>query len=147
MSADEAFIQDIFAHPDDLGLRLIYADWLDERNDPRGTFLRAESDYFSVPEDDERRPEMRQRLREMANHLDPRWRARLDSHLRISSYARRLFTKLTDAEMELLVRAMGADDVQDVIRRTARFNWHGRAIRAVLRQRGITSILMQALLR
>jgi len=78
---------------------------------------------------------------------ESRWRARLDSHLRISSYARRLFARLTDAELEPLVRAIGADDVRDVIRHTARFNWHGRTIRAVLRQRGVTSILMQALLR
>jgi digeranylgeranylglycerophospholipid reductase len=75
------------------------------------------------------------------------WRARLDSHLRVSGYVRRLFTKLTDTEIETLVSAMVADDVQQILRRTARFNWHGGMIRSMLRQRGIKSVLLQALLR
>jgi uncharacterized protein (TIGR02996 family) len=78
MSADEAFIQDILAHPDDLGLRLIYADWLDERNDPRGTFLRAEAECLALKEDDERRPAVHERLRALARQIDTHWRRRLD---------------------------------------------------------------------
>ena len=75
------------------------------------------------------------------------WRARLDSHLRLSSHVRCLFTRLTDAEIETVLNAVAPDDVQEVIRRTARFNWHGGLIRSILRQRGIRSVLMQALLR
>ena len=75
------------------------------------------------------------------------WRARLDSTLRVSSYVRRLFAKLTDAELDAVLRVMLADDLQDVIRRTARFNWHGGMIRSILRQGGIKSVLMQTLLR
>lgn len=84
---------------------------------------------------------------ERLRDYEKRWRARLDSHLRISSYVRRLFVKLTDVEIDTLLRAMAADDVQEVIRRTARFNWHGGMIRSILRQRGIKSVLVQALLR
>jgi digeranylgeranylglycerophospholipid reductase len=75
------------------------------------------------------------------------WRARLDSHLQLSSYVRNLFTKLTDAEIENLLNAVAPDDVRDVIRRTARFNWHGGLIRSMLRHRGIQSVLLQVLLR
>jgi flavin-dependent dehydrogenase len=85
-----------------------------------------------------------------AEHLrvyETRWRARLDPHLRVSSYLRRLFIKLTDQEIETLLRAVMADEVQEVIRRTARFNWHGDTIRSILSQRGIKSILLHALLR
>lgn len=40
MSANqEAFIREIVAHPDDAP-RLIYADWLEERGDPQGEFIR-----------------------------------------------------------------------------------------------------------
>jgi uncharacterized protein (TIGR02996 family) len=40
MSDEEALIQEILANPNDANARLIYADWLDERNDPRGAYLR-----------------------------------------------------------------------------------------------------------
>lgn len=41
---DEAFIRAIVASPGDDLSRLVYADYLDERGDPRGTYLRAEVD-------------------------------------------------------------------------------------------------------
>jgi digeranylgeranylglycerophospholipid reductase len=75
------------------------------------------------------------------------WRARLESHLRLSTYVRCLFSKLTDTQIDTLLNAVASDDVQEVIRRTARFNWHGGMIRSILRQRGIKSVLVQALLR
>src|SRR5262245_1555069 len=37
-----AFLEDIKAHPEDDVPRLILADWLDERGDPRGEFLRVQ---------------------------------------------------------------------------------------------------------
>jgi len=76
-----------------------------------------------------------------------RWKTRLDSHLRISSYLRRLFIKLSDGELETLLAAIASDELQEVIRRTAQFNWHGEMIRSILRQRGIKSVLVRALLR
>lgn len=76
-----------------------------------------------------------------------RWQARLAPHLRASTFLRRLFIKFTDDEWGALLRALTASDVQEVIRRTARFNWHGDLIWAVLRQRGVKSILLHALLR
>ena len=42
---DEAFIRGILANPGDDAPRLIYADWLEERDDPRGAYLRAESEW------------------------------------------------------------------------------------------------------
>ncbi len=39
---DAAFLQGIIADPDDDGPRLVYADWLEERGDPRGEFIRAQ---------------------------------------------------------------------------------------------------------
>ncbi len=76
-----------------------------------------------------------------------RWKARLDPHLRISSYLRRIFVKLRDDEIEALAKSIGADDVREIIRRTALFNWQGEMLRTVLRQRGIKSVLLRALLR
>jgi uncharacterized protein (TIGR02996 family) len=42
MNEDEAFIRAILAAPGDDAPRLVYADWLDERGDLRGTYLRRE---------------------------------------------------------------------------------------------------------
>jgi geranylgeranyl reductase family protein len=76
-----------------------------------------------------------------------RWRARLGPHLWISSCVRRLFARLTDQELERLLDALASEDVQGAIRRTARFNWHGELIRALLGQPGVKSTLFQAFLR
>jgi geranylgeranyl reductase family protein len=75
------------------------------------------------------------------------WRARLGPHLRISTYVRRLFARLTPAELDTLLEAIASEEVQALIRQTARFNWHGGVIRAALRQRGVRSVLFRALLR
>ena len=37
---DQVFIEAILASPDDASLRLVYADWLEERGDPRGEYVR-----------------------------------------------------------------------------------------------------------
>src|SRR5262245_31478207 len=39
---DVGFIQALLAAPEDLTLRLVYADWLEERGDPRGEYLRCQ---------------------------------------------------------------------------------------------------------
>lgn len=76
-----------------------------------------------------------------------RWRARLNPHLWISSCVRRLFARLTDRDLERLLEVLASEDVQSVIRHTARFNWHGELIRALLSQPGVKSTLFQAFLR
>lgn len=39
---DASFLAAILDDPDDTALRLIYADWLEERGDPRGEFIRLQ---------------------------------------------------------------------------------------------------------
>jgi geranylgeranyl reductase family protein len=78
---------------------------------------------------------------------ETRWRQRLMPEIRTASWFRHLFAHLSDAELDVFVRATMADDVQAVIQRTARFNWHRAVILALLRQRGIASILLRALFR
>src|SRR5262249_38667449 len=46
----DAFLADILAHPDDDTPRLVYADWLMERDDPRGNPIARRFDrYGSIP--------------------------------------------------------------------------------------------------
>jgi uncharacterized protein (TIGR02996 family) len=56
MTPDDAFLQAILEQPEDDGPRLMYADWLEERGDPRGEFIRAQCELARSPDDDPRRP-------------------------------------------------------------------------------------------
>lgn len=42
MATEESFLQAIRDEPDDDELRLVFADWLEERGDPRGTLMRLQ---------------------------------------------------------------------------------------------------------
>ena len=42
VSLDDAFLQAILEDPDSDGPRLVYADWLEEQGNPRGTFIRLQ---------------------------------------------------------------------------------------------------------
>ena len=49
MLPDDGFLNQLRERPDDDILRLIYADWFDERGDPRGEFLRVETRLARLP--------------------------------------------------------------------------------------------------
>jgi uncharacterized protein (TIGR02996 family) len=63
MSAAESFLQAIGDCPEDASLRLIYADWLEERGDRRGEFLRLLH----------QRAIATARLKQLLPELDPAW--------------------------------------------------------------------------
>src|SRR5438270_1506512 len=42
MATGHTLLDAVCADPDDDGPRLLYADWLDERGDPRGEFIRVQ---------------------------------------------------------------------------------------------------------
>jgi uncharacterized protein (TIGR02996 family) len=51
MPHDEGFLEAVRADPDNDWPRLVYADWLDERDDPRGDFLRLYLGLKALPPD------------------------------------------------------------------------------------------------
>ena len=59
----DALLDAIFAEPDDDTPRLVYADWLDDRDDPRGPFLRAEVEWAQPWKDGKRPGDVGARLR------------------------------------------------------------------------------------
>jgi uncharacterized protein (TIGR02996 family) len=69
---DDAFLREVIACPHDAACRLVYADWLDERGDPRGAYLRAEAEWAK-----ERADTGARELRALAAGLDPVWVARV----------------------------------------------------------------------
>jgi uncharacterized protein (TIGR02996 family) len=79
MTPDDAFLADIIGHPDDDGLRLIYADYLDERGDPRGEFIRVQVELVSLPRDDPRRPALKVKERQLQQEHERKWAGPLAS--------------------------------------------------------------------
>lgn len=80
-SGDEAvFIRSIVADPADESCRLVYADWLDERGDPRAGYLRKEVEEFHILRDDSDNSVLwteASMLWSMKAALDPVWVARV----------------------------------------------------------------------
>jgi uncharacterized protein (TIGR02996 family) len=83
MSDDEAFIRAIVDAPGDDAPRLIYADWLDERGDARGEYLRAEVASARRREWSKQHPRRQMwygkaaNLFSLANTLDSEWVSRV----------------------------------------------------------------------
>ncbi len=73
MNDPDGFLQAILAEPDDDAHRLIYADWLEERGDPRGEFIRVQCELARRDEDDPRRPALRARERALLKKHEKVW--------------------------------------------------------------------------
>ena len=73
MGIEEAFLHDILAHPDDDAPRLIYADWLDEHNDPRGEFIRIQCALAQLSDEDPHRWPLELREQELLREHKAKW--------------------------------------------------------------------------
>src|SRR5690348_14697300 len=73
MSLEQAFLRDVVEHPGDETPRLIYADWLSERGDPRGEFIHLQCELARLAEDDPRRPELEDRALELEQRWGQEW--------------------------------------------------------------------------
>src|SRR5262249_2108401 len=65
MTHDEAFLQAIIEDPDDIAPRLVYADWLEERGDPRGEFIRVQCGLATLAPGDPHCRQLSQRLEQL----------------------------------------------------------------------------------
>jgi uncharacterized protein (TIGR02996 family) len=74
---EDAFIRAILASPQDDAPRLIYADWLEERGDPRGEYIRLLYALERLAGDDAEAVQVRERLRALEESIDLSWRALL----------------------------------------------------------------------
>ncbi len=81
MENDDALLRAVLASPDDAALRGVYADWLEERGDPRGEFLRVSQLLAPLPYKDNRRGPLLARLEELRRVIDPAWRALVELRL------------------------------------------------------------------
>src|SRR5207248_1944325 len=77
---EEAFLRAIAADPADESNRLVYADWLEERGDPRGEYIRLR---LKVREPRGRK-RVRARLAELSAGIDGRWRRQVFAVAKLS---------------------------------------------------------------
>ena len=73
MSDEQSFLDEITANPDDDIPRLIYADWLEERGDPRGEFIRVQCELAGLRKTQKRFAELRAREAALKIPNEARW--------------------------------------------------------------------------
>jgi uncharacterized protein (TIGR02996 family) len=109
-TAEEAFLSDIRANPDDDGVRLIYTDWLQENGQPqRAEFIRVQVELARLADDDPRREALADRQDELlAAHGDEWGRPCFDSGARQAEWSRGLIEGVDlerDGGVEDILRA------------------------------------------
>jgi uncharacterized protein (TIGR02996 family) len=77
----DELLRAVLASPDDVALRGVYADWLEERGDPRGEHLRISQRLAQLSYKDRRRKRLLARLEELGRAIDPVWRALVELRL------------------------------------------------------------------
>jgi len=79
MTEERAFLTAILERPDDDVTKLVYADWLEEHDDPRGEFLRwmvkVRQDRVITPEQRRRHNELSTELAELRTQQWQAWRS------------------------------------------------------------------------
>src|SRR5436309_1145138 len=73
MTPDDAFLKATLANPDDDTPRLVYADWLTDRDDPRGEFIALQCLLARTEEADPRRPSLEARERQLLVRHQEQW--------------------------------------------------------------------------
>ncbi len=81
MNDEQSFLAEIQANPEDLSLRLVYADWLEEQGDARSEYLRVDVEFHrsirllsSFDEAADRDiKKLRARLKRLSKKFDADW--------------------------------------------------------------------------
>jgi uncharacterized protein (TIGR02996 family) len=120
-TAEEGFLSDIRANHDDDGVRLIYADWLDEHGQPqRAEFIRVQVELARLTEDDPRREALADRQDELIAAHGGEWgRPCFDSDARKVEWSRGLVEEV-DLERD--------DGVEDILRTAPIRRLHLRSV-------------------
>jgi uncharacterized protein (TIGR02996 family) len=77
MHTSDDFLRAIEAEPGDRTRRLVFADWLDERADPRGELIRVEEEMRTLPVFADRFWELKPRRNELRESAGPEWCGRM----------------------------------------------------------------------
>jgi uncharacterized protein (TIGR02996 family) len=101
MDQEEAFLAAVLAEPDNDAVRLVYADWLEERGDPRAEFIRVQCALAKKGTKDPRRAA---RERELLAAYEGRWTGRLPDWVRAWRFRRGFIEEVSVDVPTLLTR-------------------------------------------
>src|SRR5262245_16946467 len=103
---EAAFLDRICAHPEDDGPRLVFADWLDEQNDPRGEFIRVQVALARSTTDDPRAYDLRDREATLLARYHAEWSDRLRGIAPWTEF-RRGFVETVNVDARTFLRRAG----------------------------------------
>jgi uncharacterized protein (TIGR02996 family) len=90
MTEEDALLQAISAEPEDDAPRLVYADWLEERGDPRGEFIRLECALARADPNGPRAAPLWTRRQQLINKYEREWIRELRPFLKSWAFRRGL---------------------------------------------------------
>jgi uncharacterized protein (TIGR02996 family) len=79
MADDSGFMNAILANPEDEAVRLIYADWLEEADDPRAEYLRIHSELARLKGKSKKKLRLQERLERLRSTLPSGWVAVIEN--------------------------------------------------------------------
>ncbi|MEO8702039.1 MAG: ribosomal protein L7/L12 [Kofleriaceae bacterium] len=107
MTDDElhvSFLESIVKNPDDDDARAVYADWLEQRGDPRGEYLRLESQLNLIPP----------RLAVLQADIAPSWLDAVGRHYDVELVAFGA-NKINVIKTVRMVTGLGLKDAKDLV--------------------------------
>jgi uncharacterized protein (TIGR02996 family) len=124
MHEDFLFLRAIFHQPDDEALRLVYADWLEERGDPRAEFLRLEAQLNRLAKgSSSRRATLEKQMRDLRPQIDAGWVERLGLARQLPRGARLDLVCLAEGKGLIEVRGGQEETVLLVQGKPVALNW------------------------
>src|SRR5262245_7867835 len=73
MNEEKALLAAAQSAPEDDAVRLVYADWLEDRDDPRGEFIRLEAEMGRLPPYSDRYVQLKARREELRPRIQEKW--------------------------------------------------------------------------
>lgn len=86
--SESHFLEEIIANPHDDVPRLVYADWLEERGDPRGEFIRLQFELTDETLDIEHRRDLQIRESDLLDEYQTEWTGPVSDLVTRSAFAR-----------------------------------------------------------
>jgi uncharacterized protein (TIGR02996 family) len=105
MTDAQALLHAVCADPDNLTLRLIYADFLEDQGDPRAEFIRVQCELAGLDEDDDRRTPLEERELALLNKHGSAWVNQLELAYKPCAFRRGFVESLTMNAGEFLANA------------------------------------------
>lgn len=115
MHGDEAFVEAICAAPADDVARLVYADWLEERGDSRGNYLRVVHEIALLIRQGENWDKLKPQLLNSAEAAPQAWRDLVGKRFNVVLESFRKERKIETVAVVRLVTGVGLKDAKDMV--------------------------------